>query len=520
MGSRARLPSFADLDSSISFHRRQRLHSASASESSSPYHYPLVSSAPRLSSAPRSYDRSYDIASRRPLVMTAPLYPHSASDRSSQSLGGRLSTPGTSEGRYNPSPPGSIRNFEYASGASHQPLAPSMPVEPPRAPASSLSAYGEAATPSKKSHPSDPASYPPSLSAPSPAPQPQPQSYPTPSPVSQPGRPGYHISSQSNPRTEAGPASAWSHGDLLPSGRPLSDPGVGPSSLSQAMSIRQQPELLPHQAYSLDRSVSSHSRQPNIHSADPKDLSWTDARLHPNRHQADDHRPMMGQPAHHSGAPDQPMAHHHPIHHPVHHPLPHHLAPQHHPHHHPQQPQQLQQPQPSYPPPQQHSLVHHRAALHYPQHNPQLSSAAPSHPDVYPGGYDAHLAYPPLVADEPSQHAADYPSLDNRKKRRRVNPEQLAILSATFERTHFPSTNERLELARRCDMTPRAVQIWFQNRRQGWKARNRNAAQENASKPTDSKDPAASTTIYPETSSPHSTDCINSNASDSPQPVP
>ncbi|ORY00560.1 hypothetical protein K493DRAFT_153783, partial [Basidiobolus meristosporus CBS 931.73] len=54
--------------------------------------------------------------------------------------------------------------------------------------------------------------------------------------------------------------------------------------------------------------------------------------------------------------------------------------------------------------------------------------------------------------------------------RKRANNEQLRILKQVFEYTFFPSTELRNELARVLEMTPRAVQVWFQNKRQSWKS--------------------------------------------------
>ncbi|KAF8941074.1 hypothetical protein BGZ58_002538 [Dissophora ornata] len=56
-------------------------------------------------------------------------------------------------------------------------------------------------------------------------------------------------------------------------------------------------------------------------------------------------------------------------------------------------------------------------------------------------------------------------------KRKRANIEQLSILNAAFERSYFPSTEERLRLSKQTKMCPRTVQIWFQNKRQSVKAR-------------------------------------------------
>lgn len=56
-------------------------------------------------------------------------------------------------------------------------------------------------------------------------------------------------------------------------------------------------------------------------------------------------------------------------------------------------------------------------------------------------------------------------------KRRRASSKQLDILNQVFERTFFPSTQLRAELGHQLGMSPRTVQIWFQNRRQAIKSR-------------------------------------------------
>ncbi|KAI9299711.1 Homeodomain-like protein, partial [Cunninghamella echinulata] len=56
-------------------------------------------------------------------------------------------------------------------------------------------------------------------------------------------------------------------------------------------------------------------------------------------------------------------------------------------------------------------------------------------------------------------------------KRRRANSKQLQILNQVFERTFFPSTQMRAELGRQLGMSPRTVQIWFQNKRQAMRTR-------------------------------------------------
>ncbi|KZP34714.1 homeobox-domain-containing protein [Athelia psychrophila] len=58
------------------------------------------------------------------------------------------------------------------------------------------------------------------------------------------------------------------------------------------------------------------------------------------------------------------------------------------------------------------------------------------------------------------------PAEEVKKKRKRADAAQLKVLNATYQRTAFPSTEERQSLANELGMPPRSVQIWFQNRRQ------------------------------------------------------
>jgi hypothetical protein len=52
-----------------------------------------------------------------------------------------------------------------------------------------------------------------------------------------------------------------------------------------------------------------------------------------------------------------------------------------------------------------------------------------------------------------------------RKKRQRSSPEQLQILEDHFIHNPMPSHLTRIELAVRLNMTPRRIQVWFQNKR-------------------------------------------------------
>ncbi|KAJ3513311.1 hypothetical protein NLJ89_g3021 [Agrocybe chaxingu] len=63
-----------------------------------------------------------------------------------------------------------------------------------------------------------------------------------------------------------------------------------------------------------------------------------------------------------------------------------------------------------------------------------------------------------------------------KKKRKRADAAQLKVLNETYARTAFPSTEERIALAKMLDMSARSVQIWFQNKRQSMRQTNRQSA--------------------------------------------
>lgn len=74
----------------------------------------------------------------------------------------------------------------------------------------------------------------------------------------------------------------------------------------------------------------------------------------------------------------------------------------------------------------------------------------------------------------PQQHTSDSEEEERVKaKRKRANSEQLEVLNRVFDRTFFPSTQVRAELGRQLGMSPRTVQIWFQNRRQAMRTKER-----------------------------------------------
>lgn len=58
-------------------------------------------------------------------------------------------------------------------------------------------------------------------------------------------------------------------------------------------------------------------------------------------------------------------------------------------------------------------------------------------------------------------------------KRKRATPEQTNRLNEVFAETFFPTSNQRMDLAMELGMSARTVQIWFQNKRQGWRSEHR-----------------------------------------------
>lgn len=62
------------------------------------------------------------------------------------------------------------------------------------------------------------------------------------------------------------------------------------------------------------------------------------------------------------------------------------------------------------------------------------------------------------------------PDIDNarlaRRKRRRTSPIELSILKEEFKKGMTPNKQRRISIAEKVDMSEKAVQIWFQNKRQ------------------------------------------------------
>lgn len=75
-----------------------------------------------------------------------------------------------------------------------------------------------------------------------------------------------------------------------------------------------------------------------------------------------------------------------------------------------------------------------------------------------------------FISHSPVTFPSQEPSIDNaplaRRKRRRTSPNELSILNNEFEIGQTPNKLRRLEIAEKVSMTEKAVQIWFQNKRQ------------------------------------------------------
>lgn len=75
-----------------------------------------------------------------------------------------------------------------------------------------------------------------------------------------------------------------------------------------------------------------------------------------------------------------------------------------------------------------------------------------------------------FISHSPATYPSQEPSIDNaplaRRKRRRTSPHELAILNKEFMAGSTPNKLRRIEIALAVSMSEKAVQIWFQNKRQ------------------------------------------------------
>ncbi|RDB25181.1 Homeobox protein YOX1 [Hypsizygus marmoreus] len=115
-------------------------------------------------------------------------------------------------------------------------------------------------------------------------------------------------------------------------------------------------------------------------------------------------------------------------------------------------------------------------ASHISSYNTTDSSRSDHHRSSTPYGSrsSSHVSPPTSTPPPVSPTSPDESTI--KKKRKRADANQLKILNETYNRTAFPSTEERLELAKKLDMSARSVQIWFQNKRQSMRQTNRQSS--------------------------------------------
>lgn len=100
-----------------------------------------------------------------------------------------------------------------------------------------------------------------------------------------------------------------------------------------------------------------------------------------------------------------------------------------------------------------------------------LSNPSPITTNTTPNTTTTSLNYHPHQHHYNSSTAANERNL--KAKRKRASPNQLVVLNRIFAQTYFPSTEIRIELGKQLGMSPRTVQIWFQNKRQALRSRGR-----------------------------------------------
>lgn len=99
-----------------------------------------------------------------------------------------------------------------------------------------------------------------------------------------------------------------------------------------------------------------------------------------------------------------------------------------------------------------------------------------------------YLGYPQQTSTDPNEdfRTAFYNPFEI-KHRRRTSRAQLKILEKSFDENPKPNATVRRLLAQQLEMTPRGVQIWFQNRRAKAKLQRRKSGQEEDSAPVQAK---------------------------------
>ncbi|CAO3647523.1 unnamed protein product [Mucor hiemalis] len=114
---------------------------------------------------------------------------------------------------------------------------------------------------------------------------------------------------------------------------------------------------------------------------------------------------------------------------------------------------------------QQHRYDHH----YYPHHHQTNQRRRSSHAVLQV----SNLLSNDNVNNSSSSDEDEFDDEPVKAKRKRASPSQLSVLNRVFQQTFFPSTELRMELGKQLGMSPRTVQIWFQNKRQSLRTRER-----------------------------------------------
>ncbi|GMM37724.1 Yox1 protein [Saccharomycopsis crataegensis] len=173
-------------------------------------------------------------------------------------------------------------------------------------------------------------------------------------------------------------------------------------------------------------------------------------------------------------------------------PIPNSLHSYHYPYQPPQQPQG-----PSLPPPPLPQLAP-------PTPPSTASSAAPKKPPAKKPSNEKIFAF---ISHSPATFPSQEPSIDNaqlaRRKRRRTSTHELSILQLEFGLGPNPGKARRQQIADKVKMDEKAVQIWFQNKRQSIK-RSKNKAAGVASIPEETEADGTNSSLTPGANSPTS----------------
>ncbi|KAJ1960578.1 hypothetical protein IWQ62_004177 [Dispira parvispora] len=99
-----------------------------------------------------------------------------------------------------------------------------------------------------------------------------------------------------------------------------------------------------------------------------------------------------------------------------------------------------------------------------------FNQSVPPRPPMDPGFTGHYLGMPPhphyYDYDNHHHHLPPYKQV---KKRKRLTPDRLALLVSVFQQEQKPNADKRRQLSEQTGMTPREVQVWFQNRRAKYK---------------------------------------------------